>query len=178
MSSTVRWRWRAGRVAWGVAIIVIALPLGAALYLRMVEDNLLARTQCASRMRQINQAILRYSNDHRGHYPPTLAALLHERWVERAALECPACGPSPSVPTSPRNDYIYTIPRAERMMSSVAADRVVLHEPLSNHAGNGLHVLFADGSVEWHDRAAGEALLAELAAGFNPPRADKVRRKQ
>ena len=41
--------------------------------------------------------------------------------------------------------YIYLVPGRE----GVGADDVVLIEPLRNHAGEGINVLYADGRVEW-----------------------------
>jgi prepilin-type processing-associated H-X9-DG protein len=47
---------------------------------------------------------------------------------------------------------------------------VVAHDRLVNHEREGVNVLFADGRVEWMSRDLSPGFLAELEAGFNPPR--------
>ncbi|MCY2954738.1 MAG: hypothetical protein NTU53_22635 [Planctomycetota bacterium] len=39
-----------------------------------------------------------------------------------------------------------------------------------NHAAYGIHLLFADGQVEWGDGRTARSALAELKAGINPPK--------
>src|SRR3569832_841850 len=48
------------------------------------------RVKCASNMRQIGQAILLYSNDSRGQYPPTLDLLLTTQDLASDAFVCPS----------------------------------------------------------------------------------------
>ena len=56
-----------------------------------------------------------------------------------------------------------------RYGADVLSKAVLAYEPLANH-GNGMNVLFADGRVEWIDPPRGRKLLAELDAGYDPPR--------
>jgi prepilin-type processing-associated H-X9-DG protein len=48
---------------------------------------------------------------------------------------------------------------------------VSAYEPLSNHDGRGMNVLFGDGHVEWIESPVAEAVEAQLRAGHNPPAA-------
>jgi prepilin-type processing-associated H-X9-DG protein len=46
---------------------------------------------------------------------------------------------------------------------------VLAYEPLTNHNGRGANFLFADGHVGWLDAPTATKVVAELAAGQNPP---------
>ena len=48
------------------------------------------RVKCASNERQIGQAILLYSNDHRGKYPPDLGTLIKEEDITPEVFTCPS----------------------------------------------------------------------------------------
>ena len=63
--------------------------------------------------------------------------------------------------------YIYL---GKGFTSSVAPNVILAYEPLSNHYGNGMNVLFGDGHVEFIHTAEATALIAELTTGHNPPR--------
>jgi prepilin-type processing-associated H-X9-DG protein len=52
-------------------------------------------------------------------------------------------------------------------------EAVLAYEPLANH-GNGGNVLYADGRVAWEDAARLTKLIAELNAGHNPPRPERL----
>jgi hypothetical protein len=47
---------------------------------------------------------------------------------------------------------------------------VLAYEPLTNHSGEGMHVLYADGRSLWLSAWEATSDLAELVAGHNPPR--------
>jgi prepilin-type processing-associated H-X9-DG protein len=63
--------------------------------------------------------------------------------------------------------YVY-LGKGRNMMTR---NNVVLaHEAPSNHANQGMNVLFGDGHVDWFDAQSAPRLLGELQAGHNPPR--------
>jgi prepilin-type processing-associated H-X9-DG protein len=47
---------------------------------------------------------------------------------------------------------------------------VLAYEPLTDHIGDGMNVLFGDGHVEWVPKLKASHMTAELNAGHNPPR--------
>jgi prepilin-type processing-associated H-X9-DG protein len=53
---------------------------------------------------------------------------------------------------------------------TVAADTVVLYEPLTNHQGDGMHVLFGDFHVEWVPASIAQTILTQHAASTQPIR--------
>jgi prepilin-type processing-associated H-X9-DG protein len=44
----------------------------------------------------------------------------------------------------------------------------VLYEPLANHGGDGIHVLFGDGHAEWLNATVGAKIIAAAATGKLP----------
>jgi len=135
------------------------------------------RVKCASNMRQIGQALLLYANDNHGQYPPRLEDLLLAGNVNSSVFVCPDSNDTPAPGATPQaqaaalsagghESYIY-IPN---LSSSASADTIVLYEPLSDHSGQGMNVLFGDGHVEFDTRQTAAGMIAEIQAGFNPPR--------
>jgi prepilin-type processing-associated H-X9-DG protein len=135
------------------------------------------RIKCASNMRQIGQALLLYANDNHGQYPPNLEDLLPAGNVTSNVFICPSSNDTPASGSTPQalaaalsagghESYIY-IPN---LNSSASADTIVLYEPLSDHSGDGMNVLFGDGHVEFDVKQQAAGMIAEIQAGFNPPR--------
>lgn len=56
-----------------------------------------------------------------------------------------------------------------------AADTILAHEHLGHHNNDGMNFLYGDGHVEFHRRDVAQHFVAELAAGHNPPRRERVR---
>jgi prepilin-type processing-associated H-X9-DG protein len=135
------------------------------------------RVKCQSNMRQIDQALLLYANDHHGQYPPSLEDLLLKGDITSEVFVCPesddqmATGPTTqaiAANLSARGHESYIcIPN---LNSSVSADTILLYEPLTNHSNAGMNVLFGDGHVEFIPSPSAVMITAELKAGFNPPR--------
>jgi hypothetical protein len=65
------------------------------------------------------------------------------------------------------SDYIYV---GDGLTTSSSVDSVVLYEPLSNHGGDGMNVLFAEGHLEWVDASACQPILRQAAARVRPIR--------
>lgn len=105
-----------------------------------------ARIKCGSDIRQIGFSLAAYAETHEGRLPDSLAALRETRYVE--SLTCPS---------NTGLDYVYY----GRGLSWPAGDGVpILAEPLVNHEGEGMNLLFGDGSVEFLKANEAETVLA------------------
>jgi predicted Zn finger-like uncharacterized protein/prepilin-type processing-associated H-X9-DG protein len=135
------------------------------------------RVKCASNMRQIGQALLLYANDNQGQYPPKLENLLLAGNITSNVFVCPDSTDTPAPGATPaaqaaalssggHESYVY-IPN---LNTSASAETIVLYEPLTDHKAEGMNVLFGDGHVEFDGKAQAARMIAEIQAGFNPPR--------
>jgi prepilin-type processing-associated H-X9-DG protein len=52
---------------------------------------------------------------------------------------------------------------------TAGAETVVVYEPVSNHGGDGMQVLYGDGHVDWLNKNQASQMLDDLKAGWNPP---------
>jgi prepilin-type processing-associated H-X9-DG protein len=137
------------------------------------------RVRCAANLRQIGTSIIMYANDHRGALPPDWSTLLVVQELTPELFICPSSNDDKASGATPdellrdfkkhgRCSYVYvgTAPP----IGSARRFHVLAYEPLANHAGKGIHVLYADGRVVWHDADRATRLIADLQAGINPPR--------
>jgi len=141
------------------------------------------RVKCASNERQIGQAILLYSNDHRGKYPPDLGELITNPGtippelaqvggVQAITLEVFTCPSSDNdVPSSiehaakpaqakwvnENSSYVYV---GQGKTNQGGEDDLVLYEKEGDHDQDGLNMLFADGSVLWEPMAEARQIIA------------------
>lgn len=135
------------------------------------------RLKCASNLRQIGQGVQMYANENKGAFPDDFAALLLTQDITSEVFVCyitndtRAEGPTTqavaaNLTAGGHLSYVYV---GKGLTSYSPQTAVVAYEPLSNH-GNGTNVLYADGHIEWRTAAEAKWLMAELAAGHNPPR--------
>ena len=148
----------------GIVTGVVGMLLGIVVLLGLILVPALSRARgaalqirCSSNMRQIGQAILLYTNNNQGNYPPdlkTLATSLKsdlkpDAFVDTATADTPSTAadwPSEIVPGSGHLSYTY---RGAGLTDSTALpDTIVLTEPLSDHE-IGANVLFGDGHVDF-----------------------------
>lgn len=135
------------------------------------------RIKCASNMRQIGQSIAMYANSNSNHFPDKLEDLLQsDPSLDRSVFVCPSDNKAPPTSTSVQAaqqeiasgkncSYIYV---GADLTASATADTVILFEPLSDHGGQGMNVLFADFHVEWLTKSEAQTILNQQAAGTRP----------
>ena len=67
--------------------------------------------------------------------------------------------------------YVYT---GKGLDYKAPRETIVAHEVPDSHNKDGMNFLYADGHVEFHNKASAN-LIAEIEAGHNPPRAQPKR---
>lgn len=150
----------------GVALGGGALLLAATTTRTHCGDS---RTACHRNLRQIYVAILLYADENKGRLPNTLDDVLKAQQVTSDVFVCPLQAPAPSAGGAV--PYVYV---GKGMKNDIGPDVVVLHDRPGDHP-DGMNVAYGDGHVEWHGVKASRKILAELAAGHNPPRPEKLR---
>jgi Protein of unknown function (DUF3352) len=126
------------------------------------------RVKCASNMQQIGQAILLYSNDQKGAYPPDLGTLVKTEDITAAAFICPSSGeampPDGMTPeqsadwVNAHTDYIYL---GAGLKQRFDATIVVCYEKDGDHGGDGMNLLFGDGHTEFRRLADAHRVIAD-----------------
>jgi prepilin-type processing-associated H-X9-DG protein len=131
------------------------------------------RVKCASNMRQIGQGILLYSNDHRGQYPPDLAALAREEDMAAEMFICPSGNKSAPAGAGgftkdqladwvvKNTDYTYL---GAGKTNATPADEIVLYENPADHGSDGVNALFGDGHVEFLNMSQAQQAIPNLKA--------------
>lgn len=140
------------------------------------------RHKCASNLRQIAGALLIYANDFGGAYPLEIDALMRWDTIRHLPDHAVWCCPSSNGEASrARNvdDLLKDLADPKHMSyryygggltTASPKEAVLAIEYLSNHDGDGGNILFADGHVDFYQKADYRKLLAELESGHNPPR--------
>lgn len=130
---------------WGGVGAGLTIP--AILSVRAKADE----TRSANQMRQLLTAMVAWSIDHDGEFPPTLAALAADQGLIEAMLRSPLANADEALP-----HYLYVRPHGE-----VASwQPVLLENPARNPAGM-LLVCQADGSIRKFRGGAAQAVWAE-----------------
>jgi prepilin-type processing-associated H-X9-DG protein len=158
--------------------IVAVIAAGGWIVLGQIWALRPVRAICAGNLHRIGEAAQRYAADHGWHYPDDIDGLLTQG-VTPADFVCPKSADSPAAPgpmaqATAANvkslghcSYIYL--GKGWMTKDATADKVLAYEPLKNHGGQGMNVLYGDGHVDWVAANEARAVLAELNAGHNPP---------
>ena len=158
----------------GLLVVLLVLLLLPPLNRAREQTN---RVKCASNMRQIGQAVFIYASVNRGQFPDRLDRLLP--YAGSAVFVCPSCNHTPAPGATPQIQatnlykpghlsYVYVGAGMTTAGFANTSTTVVLHEPLTNH-GDGVNVLYADGSVVFLPRGAAMTMMATLAASATQP---------
>ena len=137
------------------------------------------RIRCASRLKQIGLALQMYSNDHGNILPPSFDEIILHSDVEPEVFNCPHTNDTPAAGSTPAErvrdfknpghcSYFYATGSVP--MASMTPAHVLAYEPLANNDGDGINALMGDGHTEWISKHQATHVIAELQAGFNPPR--------
>jgi hypothetical protein len=182
------WNRRSGRppdaVAWGgtrlgwleLGLVLLFLLMPVPLSRASESAN---RVKCGRCLSRVGTALAQYALANAGRHPPDLATLVGESRLEPDDLLCPSSNtdkPFPATLPSATASAIRSNPRhcayvyvGGGLPAPASAKHVLAYEPLLHH-GDGMHVLYGDGRVRFLKQAAANHLLAEIAAGHNPPR--------
>jgi prepilin-type processing-associated H-X9-DG protein len=170
-------------LVWAVGILVIGGMLISVMLPSLCRAREPAnRVKCGSNLRQIGQAIALYAQGHGGQYPPSLAVLFSTEDISAEVMICASSSDEKSAATDMKGveaevaaaegntpghkhclSYVYV---GKGLTERTATERtIVAYEPLENHGGQGVNVLFGDGHVEFYSKAewvkmAGEAGIA------------------
>jgi hypothetical protein len=130
------------------------------------------RATCLAQLGQVGLELLLYANDNRGRFPARLSDLAGKR-LPAQALMCPEAQHNSAAPvtTGPQGccSYVYLIPPPMGRIPR-PSQYIIAHDPLRNHGGKGIAILYGDFHVQWHDASVAARILNELAASHNPPR--------
>lgn len=156
---------------------VVLLLIGVALH-RGRNGNR-ATSACAQNLTQIGLALSAYASQNDGRLPDDLAALLPAVDIASHVLVCPATQATPAVASSveravamirladhytnihdlPRPNHCSYAYRGKGQTLPLPAGQVLAFEPLANHDGDGVNVLFGNGEVRFVDKKDVEGLL-------------------
>jgi prepilin-type processing-associated H-X9-DG protein len=157
----------------GIVNLVLSVALVAASFPAMSRARQQAqRIKCASNLRQISMAIFMYSNANKGFVPPDLDALMPFFGSPQGAAAictCPDAAargvPPATVGKAMNYSYVYLPPTVQRLAQIRSpATTVAAYEPLANHGGGSVNVVFWDGHVELLQGAAAQTMIAQLQA--------------
>jgi prepilin-type processing-associated H-X9-DG protein len=144
----------AGLCLGGLQILVVPLVLASILFPAFSRGKAMAqRFVCAAQMGQIGRAIAVYESANGGAYPTDLPTLVSAGVVAPALFVCPSshdtrANGAGDLMSGGHESYLYA---GAGLTSSSSGRSVVLYEPLADH-GDGINVLYADGSVRFVSR--------------------------
>lgn len=147
-----------------------SLFAGLLTWLALVVAPQVHRAYCVPNLRQIGQACVLYANDNGGQFPPHFGAIMED--LTPGCLVCPGSDDTPATgPTTQavladfakpgRCSYIYL---GTGLTTAVAPNTPIACDRPNNHRGKGIHVLYADGTVNWLVKQQAEAFFANLPA--------------
>ncbi|HEY8669121.1 MAG TPA: hypothetical protein VIL86_20900 [Tepidisphaeraceae bacterium] len=157
-------------------LLALALLIAVLLPDSVYRGESIRRSSCASHLRLIGQALLFHGYNHGGKYPDTIEGLLEDD-IGPDVFVCPdttdtkATGATTQAVAADMAkpghlSYVYL---GKGFTNKCSPDTVLVYEPLANHSNAGSNVLFGDGRVSFIPAASMKKILAELAAGQNPP---------
>lgn len=162
-------RSRVPLIVWIFNAMVLVV-LGALILPAFPRQQPAYRAQCGANEKQLVGAIVAYAKQNQGNLPPTLRAVLPPSITSQQSklLQCPL-GPGA---------YVYL--GAGLNLNAIPRDTILIYEPPGNHKNpqtgkTGMNIAQVDGAVHLIESPRAEKIIAELKAGHNPPRAEKLR---
>lgn len=157
-----------------VAVIIAILALADVAPHHPVGRPVANRAKCQNNLRQIGAAIQIYQSQNAGTYPPSFDELLQAGLLEPANLVCsesndePAYGPTTRAILADLHrpghlSYIYLGQGLTNLTAT--ADVLIAYEPITNHGGSGMNLLFGDGHAEWWDAKNSPQITTAAATG-------------
>jgi len=106
------------------------------------------RISCASHLKIVGMSLMIYANQYAGKLPDSLADLKDLKPEDQV---CPSAG---------KADYVYV--GKGHKQTDFKMDDVLVYEPLENHAGQGMNILYGDGHVEWQKSDEAKKLIDKI----------------
>lgn len=183
--ATARRGWSLGKVFTILGLWFLGFLLLAAIVIPNMGRARPAAQQikCANNLRQIALACQQYAQDHGGRFPDSLGVVFLAEDIPAEVFICPECNHTPATgPTTQavvnnltaggHLSYLYV---GKGLTNAAGRTTVLLYEPLSNHRGRGINVIYADASRDWFPAPVAAKVIAELQSGHNPPRPGMIR---
>ena len=170
----------------GIAALLLCIVLALMDRRREMRLAHAAQRGCPRALMQLTMALTMYLNANGDVIPQDLDALQRAVQTEMGAdtwrlFTCPYASARGHPPCASgalhASWYVYCVPPGVTNYAQIAApSRVVCaYEPLGNHDGTGMMVLYWDGHITWEDARQAKRIVDELRAGHNPPRAEVVK---
>lgn len=162
-----RWPW----IIWttNAALLVVLGAIILAVFSRPTHSHS-PRVICGTKEHQILTQLTVYAGQNQGNFPPTLRAAFPQSLTAEQSqlLQCPGGAGA----------YVYT--GAGLNLTSISPDTILIYEPPSNHKSTqtgkpAMNIGQANGAVYLIESPKAEKIIAELKAGHNPPRAERVK---
>jgi prepilin-type processing-associated H-X9-DG protein len=118
------------------------------------------RTQCMNHLKMIGMSASTYADSHGGKLPKDMATLAKAQSLQKATLTCRSAIDKAALADPMDDGFGYVI--VPGLSESSPANSVLAFDKLNNHRGRGGNVLFLDGSVQWLNKTAFDALIAAL----------------
>jgi uncharacterized DUF497 family protein len=156
-----------------IGVLLVPLVIFASLHW---TESVYDKSACKTNLEQIGRAVALYADENHGVYPDSFQTILRHEPISSSAFICPRTMTSPATGPTTRDtadnmtaEHISYVYRGDGLTKSTAnPGAVIAYEPLSNH-GDGLHVLYGDGHVDWIPAANAAAFLATVQpAGPGP----------
>jgi hypothetical protein len=157
------------------------------------------QVKCLMNLRSLGLMLQKYANENSGKFPDSLATLIVKSQNDpKEIMQCLICPSSNDevIDIVTREDLVQGLLRGSPDRFAAQKDRpgfhlsyiycaqglgtdarpgtVLAYEPISNHFGGGIAVLFADGSPDFIAEQTALKFIVELQAGHNPPRPEML----
>lgn len=131
-------------------------------------DDMADRATSATNLRQVGQAMMLYSNENKGKYPPDLVTLTKTQDLPQETLKSPF-GPAKGGSDIVLVQYGKVNPVSGNLPA--ASEVIVAYDQAALEQGDGANALYADGHVDWLTPEALKKGLEESKKKAVPPNA-------